>query len=171
MAWRPRFQAATSSTLDGVRLLWEIIHSPEGARRGEYERIWADQCAFPAGLFDMSLGSVPEPTSSKWQVMYGVAEKLQPILEPVAHGQWKHADATSRPSYLEVFLDACRQLMCGSTDQERTGTVSHLHKEKIQTLNWHFQEAGCRGWPLSLSGRWQCQLQKLLQVCQVTLQV
>ena len=125
--------------VDGVRLLWEIIHSPEGARRGEYERIWADQCAFPAGLFDMSLGSVPEPTSSKWQVMYGVAEKLQPILEPVAHGQWKHADATSRPSYLEVFLDACRQLMCGSTDQERTGTVSHPHKEKIQTLTGIFR--------------------------------
>lgn len=125
--------------VDGVRLLWEIIHSPEGARRGEYERIWANQCAFPAGLFDMSLGSVPEPTSSKWQVMYGVAEKLQPILEPVAHGQWKHADATSRPSYLEVFLDACRELMCGSTDQEREGTVSHPHKEKIQTLTGIFR--------------------------------
>ena len=124
---------------DALRLLWEIHNSPEGGRLGEYERIWLDKCGFPAATFDYSLAQMPEPTSSKWEVMYQCCSRVQWLLQPVAHGSYRHLDMDSRPSYLEVYLDACRALHCGSTDQEREETISHPHKEKIKTLTGVFR--------------------------------
>lgn len=126
--------------VDATRLLWEIHLSPEGGRLGEYERIWVDKCGFPKGLFNYTLAMLPEPTSSKWEVMHSVAVKLKLILEPVEHGSYRHLDLDARPSYLEVYLKACRKLMCGSTDQERKDTVYHPHKQKIQTLSGIFRK-------------------------------
>ena len=102
--------------MDALRLLWEIHLAPEGGRLGEYERIWRDKCGFPAQMFEYSLEQLPEPTSSKWEVMYKVCSRLLPLLEPVAHGG----------------------SLTGSTDREREGTIHHPHKEKIQTLTGIF---------------------------------
>ena len=125
--------------VDALRLLWEIHLSPEGGRLGEYERIWRDKCGFPAEMFKYSLEQLPEPTSSKWEVMYKVCSRLLPLLEPVAHGGSQFLAPEDRPSYLEVYLNVCRKLHCGSTDREREGTIQHPHKDKIQTLTGIFR--------------------------------
>ena len=75
--------------VDGTRLLWEILHSPEGGRLGEYKRIWLIECGFPAALFSLALEKLPEPTSSKWEVMYKVSCALFHILQPVEHGSYR----------------------------------------------------------------------------------
>ena len=51
-----------------LRMLWEIVGCGEGGRRDEYRESWVVDCKFPAALFDSTLGSMPEPTSAKWQV-------------------------------------------------------------------------------------------------------
>jgi len=126
--------------VDALRLLWEVLHSPEGGRLGEYMRIWTKECGFPSDLFDRTLGKLPEPTSSKWQVMFGVCEALLPLLEPVAHGANRFLDAAARPSYLEAFLDKCALLMCGSVDQTKQTRVTHTHSDKITKLRGVFHQ-------------------------------
>ena len=124
--------------VDALRLLWEIVHSPEGGRLGEYQRIWVKECGFSEQLFNDTLGSMPEPTSSKWQVMYEVCLKLEPVLEPVVCGSNALLTTAERPSYLETFLDACRLLHCGSLDESKVQKVSHPHAYKIQSLTGIF---------------------------------
>ena len=64
------------------RLLWELVGSgAEGSRAIEYRRIWLDNCKFPEYLWATTLGSMPEPTASKWQVMHAIVEKLEPLFE------------------------------------------------------------------------------------------
>ena len=125
--------------VDALRLLWEIFHSPEGGRLGEYRRIWVKDCGFSEALFDSTLGSLPEPTSAKWQVVYGVCEKLLPVLERVTSGSNRLLDQDARPSYLETFLDVCRLLMCGSLDNSKQDKVAHPHTHKIQSLTGIFR--------------------------------
>ena len=54
--------------VDALRLLWEIVKSPEGGRHDEYRVAWVRDAGLPAALFDSTLGSMAEPTSAKWQV-------------------------------------------------------------------------------------------------------
>ena len=124
--------------VDALRLLWEIILSPEGGRKGEYQRIWVKECGFPEQFFEETLGSVPEPTCSKWQVMYETALKLLPLLSPVESGSERLLPEAERRSYLEVFLDTCRQLHCGSLDDSKETKVAHPHAHKIITLSGLF---------------------------------
>ena len=51
-----------------LRLLWEIVGLGEGGRRDEYRESWVVDCKFDGLLYDQTLGSLPEPTSAKWQV-------------------------------------------------------------------------------------------------------
>jgi len=44
--------------VDALRLLWEIIKSPEGGRVDEYRSIWINECGLPAALFDSTLGRI-----------------------------------------------------------------------------------------------------------------
>lgn len=54
--------------VNALRLLWEIVKSPEGGRHDEYREAWVKDAGIPGVLFDLTLGSMAEPTSAKWQV-------------------------------------------------------------------------------------------------------
>ena len=119
--------------VDALRLLWEIIKSPEGGRVDEYRTIWVADCGLPGDLFDSTLGSIAEPTSAKWQVMFDLIFKLLPILEPIPKAKVL-LGAAAAPTYIERFLDECLQLNQGSTDSTKTKRIVHAHTEKVQVL-------------------------------------
>ena len=115
-----------------LRLLWEIIKSKEGGRCSEYREKWTSTCKFPAKLFDSTLGSLPEFTTSEWQVMFdGIRDKVLPICMPVKDHILGPAAA---PSYIEHFLNVCMQLNQGSTDSSKATRIAHPHTEKVQVL-------------------------------------
>ena len=115
--------------VDATRLLWELVASPESGRRTYYADVWVRECHLPADHFDM-LAKMPEPTSAKWEVMYKVCKSLLPLLEP--HGDLLVPAA--RRCKLEIFLDRCRELNCGSMDDERAQRVVHPHTEKVKLI-------------------------------------
>ena len=117
--------------VDGLRLLWELVASPETGRTKYYRTIWVCECKLPAHLYDDILAHMSEPTSSKWQVMYDICKKLLPLLEP--HGNLLVPAA--RRCMLEIFLDRCRELNCGTTDDSRAQRVVHPHTEKVKLLS------------------------------------
>ena len=85
-------------------------------------------CKLPPAAFDVVLGTMAQPTSSKWQVMYDICNKLSPLLEP-AHGH-----ASSLPQ-LEVFFKKLLELLPGSAKPSINGKrVAHQHTEKIQVF-------------------------------------
>ena len=116
--------------VDATRLLWELVASPESGRRTYYADVWVRECKLPADCFDL-LAKMPEPTSSKWEVMYKVCKCLLPLLEP--HGQLLVPAA--RRCMLEIFLDRCRELNCGSMDDARAQRVVHPHTEKVKLIS------------------------------------
>ena len=120
-----------------LRLLWEIIHSPEGGRKAQYRDAWVVQAGLPTDLFDSTLGSMPEPTSSKWEVMAAASVKLLPILQPISGHLLGQAAA---PTYLEHFLDVNRLLFRGSTDEAKAQRVPHAHVEKVDVLSGIFHD-------------------------------
>jgi len=120
--------------VDALRLLWEVLHAPEGGRLGEYRRIWVRDCGFPEALFDSTLGTLAEPTSSKWQVMYDVCNQLLPVFESAPSGCARLLQASERLTYLEAFLDKCAELMGGSLDSSKATRVAHPHADKIYKL-------------------------------------
>ena len=64
--------------VDALRLLWELIKSPEGGRHDEYRHAWVTDAGLPGDLFDSTLGSMAEPTSAKWQVRIPPARTHRP---------------------------------------------------------------------------------------------
>ena len=65
--------------VDALRLLWEIIKSPEGGRHDEYRVIWIKDAHLPGDLFDSTLGCMAQPTSQKWQVIESASTALSPL--------------------------------------------------------------------------------------------
>ena len=101
------------------RILWELVgEGADGSRPIEYKLIWTEHCRFSEDLWHSTLGSMPEPTSSKWQVMHEIVEKLEPLFEPVED---EHSlTPTHRRTYLEKFLDVNARLALGDSDDSRT---------------------------------------------------
>ena len=110
---------------DALRLLWEIIAGPDG-RPDEYERVWTVRCGLPLSDFRRSLRQLPEPTTSKWQVMYQCSFLLLPLVCP-------RPDTTALPM-IEVFINELLQLHCGSLDVAKATRVLHPHANKIKLL-------------------------------------
>ena len=117
--------------VNALRLLWEMVASPETGQSAHYRAIWVQDCKLEPDLFDTILGSMAEPTASKWQVMYDICRKLLPLLEPCG----SLLVLASRRCRLEIFLDRCRELNCGSMNDTRDKRVIHPHTDKIKLFS------------------------------------
>ena len=89
----------------------QITRAPEGGRMDEYREIWVKECQLPELLFDNNVRKLPEPTTSKWEVMFNVCRMMLILFDypPTAVGQSK-----PQASYIELFLRRCRRLFRGS---------------------------------------------------------
>ena len=61
-----------------TRLIWEVF-SRKGGHADEFRKVWVEDCKLPGNVYDRCLGMLPEPTESKWQVMYDVCFRLLPL--------------------------------------------------------------------------------------------
>ena len=68
------------------------------------------------------------------QVMFDVCYRISPLLEPFGNV----LQASARRCYLEIFLEKCLTLFCGSTDQDKAKRVPHPHILKMQLLTGIF---------------------------------
>ena len=124
--------------VNALRLLWELIGGPEG-RPDHYRGIWEREVQrsdgtklppLPAAFFHQNLKAMPEPTEAKWQVMFDTCVCISPLLDPFGNV----LQVASRRCMLEIFLEKCLVLYCGSTDQEKAKRVVHPHVLKVQLL-------------------------------------
>ena len=49
-----------------LRLIWECFSRKSGSH-DLFRKIWVEDCKLPGQIYDDCLGSLPEPTESKWQ--------------------------------------------------------------------------------------------------------
>ena len=111
-----------------TRLIWECFSRKCGYAT-EFKKIWCEDCKLPGVMYDACLGSLPEPTEAKWQVMFDVCMKLLPLFA-VAPGQQGLAGWM-----FEVFLKRLLELLRGTIDEERPDLAgTHNCKDKISMI-------------------------------------
>ena len=111
-----------------ARLVWECFSRTRGFDV-EFKQVWVKDCGLKAELYDECLGTLPEPTEAKWQVMYDVCVKLLPIFA-VDHSQRGLAGWM-----IEVFLSKLLKMTRGTTDKARPLEAGkHACRSKIATI-------------------------------------
>ena len=116
---------------DFLRLAWELFSSSESTLIDVFEHIWIERAKLPAVLFERCLRSLPEPTSSKWEVMFKVAVKLLPVIVP--HDLHEVASHRRTPM-LALFLEKCRDVLRGDLNAKGT-KVSAAARDKVHFLS------------------------------------
>ena len=110
----------------GALLLWEIVASPEGSRPDEYRAIWTkdlrhvDQglLPLPEHIFNIYLARLTKSTTSKWEVSAMASRQILMLLEP------PEGRVAGSRSMLEIFLHKCRQMFCGTLDDDKVLTLT-----------------------------------------------
>ena len=99
-----------------TRLIWECF-SRKGGHADEFKKIWVEDCRLPPSQYDFSLGMLPEPTESKWQVMYDVCFRLHGLFD-VAPGRQGLGS-----TMFEEFLAKCIDVLRGTEDRSSAKKV------------------------------------------------
>ena len=77
----------------------------------EMRKVWVEDCSLPGIVYDKAFAHMPEPTESKWQVMYQVCFSLMQIFDVnVQHRGF-------RASMIEEFINKLFDYVRGTADK------------------------------------------------------
>ena len=99
-----------------------------GGNSALFRRIWTAECGLPGKVYDLCLGSLPEPTESKWQILYEVCRRLTMLCV-------KHPAVLVGGWMIEDFLNRCLSLLRGTVDTAMPQKAGqHGCRDKIEII-------------------------------------
>ena len=153
---RAFIEEAFPLVVDALRLLWEIMKGDGNGRVNEYREIWVNKCKFAETAFNSSFANIPEFTLAKWGCMRDGCQALLAVIQRPGRG---------RRSKIERFLEKCREIFNGTTDETKATRSEHPHREKINVLSGLFKEGTLHAGIYAITDMWDKSFDDFFRFC------